>query len=99
MFKSVLDGAERGPAVTVMVEGQEVEAWEDETVASLLLRHFGTARLTPVSQSPRAPYCMMGVCFDCLAVIDGKWSTQSCLEPVRAGMSIERQNGAREVEQ
>ena len=99
MFKSVLDSTERGPSVTVTVEGQAVEVWEGESVASLLLRHFGTARLTPVSQSPRAPFCMMGVCFDCLAVIDGKGSIQSCLEPVRAGMSIERQKGAREVEQ
>lgn len=97
MFQTVLDDTERGARVTVTVEGRAVEAWEGESAASVLLRHDGTARHTPVSGSPRAPYCMMGVCFDCLAVIDGIGSTQSCLVPVRAGMSIERQKGAREA--
>ncbi|MBY6153791.1 (2Fe-2S)-binding protein [Vannielia litorea] len=99
MFNSVLEGSERGAPVTVTVEGEPVQAWEGETVASVLLRHFGTARRTPVSQAPRAPFCMMGVCFDCLAVIDGEGSAQSCLVPIRAGMVISRQNGAREVTQ
>lgn len=99
MFSSVLEEAERGAPVTVTVEGETVQAWDGETVASVLLRHFGSARRTPVSQAPRAPFCMMGVCFDCLAVIDGEGSVQSCLVPVRAGMTIARQNGAREVRQ
>ena len=48
-----------------------------------------------MSGAPRAPYCMMGVCFDCLMTIDGVASRQACLVPVREGMRIERQRGAR----
>ncbi|MBK1710972.1 2Fe-2S iron-sulfur cluster-binding protein [Marichromatium gracile] len=47
--------------------------------------------------TPRAPFCMMGVCFDCLAVIDGVPSTQSCLVTVQEGMQVERQYGRRSV--
>jgi predicted molibdopterin-dependent oxidoreductase YjgC len=40
---------------------------------------------------------MMGVCYDCLAEIDGVANRQACMVPVAAGMRIARQQGAREV--
>ena len=42
-----------------------------------------------------APYCMMGVCFDCLAEIDGVPNRQSCMVEARPGMRIRRQIRAR----
>ena len=42
-------------------------------------------RATAVSGAPRLPYCMMGVCFDCLVTIDGVGNRQGCLVPVRRG--------------
>ena len=63
----------------------------------LLRQPGGWSRTTPVSQSPRAPYCMMGVCFECLVEIDGQGSVQSCLTPVAAGMRIARQQMAGET--
>jgi sarcosine oxidase subunit alpha len=39
----------------------------------------------------------MGVCFDCLVVIDGVGNRQSCLVPVREGMAVETQRGKREL--
>ena len=47
--------------------------------------------------SERAPYCMMGVCFDCLAEIDGIPNRQSCMVAARPGMHIRRQRGARRL--
>ena len=38
---------------------------------------------------------MMGVCFDCLAEIDGVANRQSCMVAARPGMRIRRQRGAR----
>jgi sarcosine oxidase subunit alpha len=55
-------------------------------------------RTTPVSGAKRAPYCMMGVCFDCLVTIDGIGNRQGCLVEVREGMRIETQQGRRVVE-
>ncbi|RZV48935.1 MAG: (2Fe-2S)-binding protein, partial [Pseudomonadales bacterium] len=43
---------------------------------------------------PRAPYCMMGVCFECLVEIDGVPNCQSCRVSVKEGMQICRQQGA-----
>jgi predicted molibdopterin-dependent oxidoreductase YjgC len=40
---------------------------------------------------------MMGVCFECLMVIDGQPNTQSCMTPVAEGMEVRFQQGARSV--
>ena len=37
------------------------------------------------------PYCLMGVCFECLMEIDGEPDVQSCLVTVREGMVVRRQ--------
>jgi predicted molibdopterin-dependent oxidoreductase YjgC len=96
MFRKLHDP---GPqAVTIFIDGRPVAAELGESVAAVLLRQpEGWSRTTPVSQSPRAPYCMMGVCFECLVEIDGQGSVQSCLTPVAAGMRIARQQGRRSL--
>ena len=38
----------------------------DTVAAALLAAGIDHCRTTPVSGAPRAPYCLMGVCFDCL---------------------------------
>jgi hypothetical protein len=50
-----------------------VMARAQDSVASLLLNTCGpeTYRRSPVSGLPRAPLCMMGVCFECLVEVDG----------------------------
>jgi predicted molibdopterin-dependent oxidoreductase YjgC len=63
--------------------------------AAVLLSGASAIRTTPVTGAPRLPYCMIGVCFDCLAEIDGVPNRQSCLVPVTPGMRIEPQAGAR----
>jgi len=96
MFRKLHDP---GPqAVTIFIDGRPVTAELGESVAAVLLRQQeGWSRTTPVSQSPRAPYCMMGVCFECLVEIDGQGSVQSCLTPVAGGMRIARQQGRRSL--
>ena len=96
MFRKFSDPV--SPLLTFSVDGQPVTAEPDETVAAVLLRQqMPTCRSTPVQGSPRAPFCMMGVCFDCLAIVDGVASTQTCLVTVRAGMRVERQLGRQSV--
>lgn len=86
------------PALPFTFEGEPVEGCEGDSVGSALLAlgHLAT-RETPVSGAPRGPYCMMGVCFDCLVEIDGVGNRQACLVPLRAGMDIRRQRGRREA--
>lgn len=79
-------------------EGRDIVARRGDTVAAALLAASVTSlRDTPVSGAPRAPYCMMGVCFDCLVEIDGIGNRQACLTPVQDGMQVRRQHGARGV--
>ena len=65
--------------------------------AALLAAGVQRFRATPVSGAPRAPYCMMGACFECLVEIDGMPSRQSCLVAVQDGMRIHSQEGARDL--
>ncbi len=84
--------------VTITVEGKRIVACDGDTVAAAMLAAgFDHFRTTPVSRTPRAAYCMMGVCFDCLITIDGVGNRQGCLVRVREGMKIEVQRGRREL--
>jgi D-hydroxyproline dehydrogenase subunit gamma len=96
MFRKLHEfGAE---AVTVHIDGVPVAAETGESVAAVLLRQDSLwSRTTPVTRSRRAPYCMIGVCFDCLARVDGVASVQTCLTPVHDGMRVERQQGKRNL--
>jgi len=66
--------------------------------SAVLLAGLAGARETAIRGSGRAPYCMMGVCFDCLAEIDGVPNRQSCMVTARPGMRIRRQRGARAID-
>ncbi|SFU23218.1 (2Fe-2S)-binding protein [Mesorhizobium sp. YR577] len=97
MFRSVLETPSTASDMLIVVNGVETPAWQGETVASVLLRVPDAGRISPVSGKERLPYCQMGVCFDCLAIVDGMASTQGCLVPVTPGMRIESQRGPREM--
>jgi hypothetical protein len=78
--------------VAVVVEGRAVSVPAGASAAAaILLAGLRSGRETPVEGSERAPYCMMGVCFECLAKIDGVSNRQACMVEVRAGMRIRRQ--------
>ena len=95
MFRRLVE-AETPIAITV--DGRPVTARAGDTVAAALLAAgIDHCRNTPVTGAPRAPYCLMGVCFDCLVTIDGAGNRQGCLIPVRDGMKVETQAGKREV--
>ena len=86
------------PAATIAVEveGRTVLVPEGASAAAaVLLAGLPSIRDTPIGGDERAPYCMMGVCFDCLAEIDGVTNRQSCMVRARPGMRIRRQRGAR----
>jgi D-hydroxyproline dehydrogenase subunit gamma len=96
MFRKLHEPAAQ--AVTIYIDGAPVAAEAGESVAAVLLRQSPLwSRMTAVTQSPRAPYCMMGVCFECLAQVDGEASVQTCLTVVRDGMRVERQRGKRSL--
>ena len=82
--------------IAVEVEGRTILVpIGASAAAAVLVAGLSSIRDTPAGHSERAPYCMMGVCFDCLAEIDGVPNRQSCMVTARPGMRIRRQRGAR----
>ena len=72
-----------------LVDGAPVEARAGETVASALLAAGRrTIRRTPKRDEPRGLYCVMGVCWECAVLIDGR-ITRACVTPAAPGLSVE----------
>lgn len=81
--------------INVDIEGETVWVPVGETVAAAILASgLHSCRTTPLSGESRAPFCMMGVCFECLMEIDGIPNRQACRVQVKEGMRIRRQIGA-----
>ena len=93
MFKRIIGINDQ--TVTITIEGQELDVPESDTVgAAMLAAGFEYTRTTAVSGIHRAPYCMMGACFECLVEIDGIPNQQACQTQVREGMVVNFQKGA-----
>lgn len=77
------------PVVRFSFDGRDIEAREGDSVAAALFAAgSGLTRHSVVSGELRAPYCMMGACFECLAEIDGLPNQQTCMIRVRPGMNV-----------
>lgn len=84
----------RGRRLTILVDGQEVPAYEGESIAAALLAAgYRTFRLTPRGAAHRSYYCGMGVCHECLMTVDGLPNVRTCMTPVREGLRVETQRG------
>ncbi|WP_028583248.1 (2Fe-2S)-binding protein [Desulfogranum mediterraneum] len=79
--------------VRILFEGQELEVPAGISVAAAVAgyAHPGHTCKHPVDGSGRAPFCFMGVCFECLMEINGLPDVQSCLVTVEEGMQVRRQ--------
>lgn len=83
-------------SVMIEFEGQPLAVPSGISLAAALLASgIRQTRSTAVSGAPRAPYCMMGVCFECLVEVDGVPNCQACMVTVSAGLNVRRQQGAR----
>ena len=95
-------GAPRGAPgadLTIWFEGAAVTARAGDSVAvALLAGGIVATRTTALSGSPRGPFCMMGACFECTAVVDSIPNVQTCMTPVRDGMRVMRQEGATQID-
>ncbi len=80
--------------VKIFVDGQAMQVPAGITVAAAILGHSHDAlafQNNSMDGSARAPYCLMGVCYECMMEINGQENVQSCLVAVEEGMQIKRQ--------
>jgi D-hydroxyproline dehydrogenase subunit gamma len=88
MFVRIAD--DKLERVVVLIDGAPFEGREGDSIATvLLLAGKIGCRTSLVSGEPRGPYCMMGVCFECLVRVDGIDDLQACMIPIRRGMRVE----------
>ncbi|MGH3682763.1 MAG: (2Fe-2S)-binding protein [Natronosporangium sp.] len=79
----------------VRIDGEPVTARPGQTVAALLLARGRTAwRTTRGGDRPRGLFCGIGVCFDCLVVVNGVPDVRACQWVVGDGDEIRVQHGA-----
>lgn len=77
------------------MDGNAVQAFPGETVgAALLAIGIRTLRRTEKTGMPRGMFCGMGVCFDCLIIVDGRPHLRACLMEAKPGMNVSTQDEA-----
>ena len=84
----------RGRALSILVDGEAVIAYEGESLAAALLasgRRF--TRWTAKSGEARGYFCGMGVCQDCLVTVDGLPNVRACMATVKDRLRVETQRG------
>jgi hypothetical protein len=75
-------------------EGRRMTGQEGDTIAAALVAN-GVAVFRHAEKTGRARgfFCAVGKCSSCLMVVDGRPNTMVCVEPLRAGVRVERQTG------
>jgi len=90
----ILGPLDATPLVTIHVDGRAVPAVTGEPIASALIAAgILTFRRTQVTQEPRGYFCGIGLCSDCMMIVDGVPNVRTCVTPVRDGMIIATQRG------
>lgn len=98
MFQRLPETTSHRADINFTFEGRPLAASQGDSLACALLAAGVVAcRTTPATGAARAPYCLMGVCFECLVTIDGIANRQACMVEVTDGMQVTRQTGKREA--
>ena len=76
-------------------DGESISAITGQSVAAALLAANQRAlRKTRFNNNERGVFCGIGVCFDCLVVIDGITNQRACLIEAGPGMKVQTQVGS-----
>jgi sarcosine oxidase subunit alpha len=86
----MLPAVERGEPVNIIVDGQQLSAYQGETIATVLAVN-GRRAYRYSSQPAETPlpgfFCGMGLCYGCTVLVDG-YLKRACLTHVVEGMEI-----------
>ena len=80
--------------ISITVDGKAIKAIEGEPVAgALIAAGIMTFRRTRIRKEPRGYFCGIGLCTDCMMIVDGTPNVRTCITPVKEGMIVETQVG------
>lgn len=74
--------------LTLLVDGQPVQALAGDTVLTAILQHQAALRHNEFSGLPRAGFCLMGACQDCWVRTQQGQRLRACSTLVSPGLSI-----------
>lgn len=81
--------------VPIVLDGALTEVPAAVSVAAALAaRGRLVLRTSRTTGEPRAVFCGMGACHECVVTIDGNPGVRACLTPVASGMRIETRTAA-----
>jgi D-hydroxyproline dehydrogenase subunit gamma len=80
-------------AVEIEFEGNTYRGVLGQSIAGILLaNNVIDWRTTSSNHAPRGLFCGIGVCFDCVVMVDGIPDVRACQRRARGGEYIERQH-------
>ncbi len=80
--------------VAITIDGVELTVREGQSLLAVLLAEGRLAlRRSERSGEPRGPLCGMGLCMDCLVMVDGRGLVRACMERVAPGMRVRTLGG------
>ena len=76
--------------ITFTFNGEEFSCESGQSIAAALIASsHRELRTTRFGNEARSIFCGIGICFDCVVVIDGVANQRSCLVEARPGMKVE----------
>ncbi len=85
-----LQGMGGREVVEFSFEGEAVTAYAGDSIAmALWAAETSAVRGSSTAGEPRGVLCNMGICYECLVVVDGE-TVRSCTTEVRPGMQVAR---------
>ena len=92
MAHRIKHDVQRGRKVSIRIDDQSVDCFEGETLAVALMAAGVLQMNLRGGARPRAPYCNMGACFDCMVGVanpQGRFiRRRACMTPVRDGLQV-----------
>ena len=82
-------GAARGPSIRFTLDGEMRQGPAGASLAAALLAQGIRTLRTGVDGTPRGAFCLMGLCQDCLVMVEGV-PVEACRTPLREGLVVER---------
>jgi len=78
--------------VTFTFNGETFKGTKGQSIAAALMATgVRELRKTRFDEEPRLIFCGIGICFDCVVVVDGVANQRACLVEINDGAKIESQ--------
>jgi aerobic-type carbon monoxide dehydrogenase small subunit (CoxS/CutS family) len=78
------------PEISFTFNGEEFKSVPGQSIAAALIAaDERELRTTRFGNEPRSIFCGIGICYDCVVVVDGVANQRSCLIEAKQGMKVE----------